>query len=124
LPPNPHDAADLWKALQRSYAERERAQTQLAEREALLSLFVENAPAAIAMFDREMCYLAVSRRFIEDYKIDRDLNPLGHSHYEIFPKFPRTGVRFTSAFWLARNSRTRKTPFDGRMGAPIGCAGP
>ncbi len=86
LPPNPSQALELWEALQRSYDERERAQTQLAEREALLSFFVENAPAAIAMFDREMRYLAVSRRFVEDYKIDRDLNPLGHSHYEIFPE--------------------------------------
>ncbi len=79
---------DLLEALKRSDSARQRAETQLAEREALLSLFVEHAPAAIAMFDRDMRYLAVSRRFLEDYRVDPDRNPVGRSHYEIFPEIP------------------------------------
>ncbi len=87
-PPKPSEVADFWEALERSDAARQLAETQLAEREALLTLFVDHAPAAIAMFDRDMRYLAVSRRFLEDYRVDPDRNPVGHSHYEIFPEIP------------------------------------
>ncbi len=88
FPPKPSEVADLWDALEQSDAARRRAETQLAEREALLSLFVDNAPAAIAMFDWDMHYLAVSRRFLEDYRLDPRRNPVGRSHYEIFPEMP------------------------------------
>jgi PAS domain S-box-containing protein len=56
-------------------------------REHVLSLFVEHSPAAIAMFDREMRYIVVSRRYLVDYEIgDKDI--IGCSHYEVFPEIP------------------------------------
>jgi PAS domain S-box-containing protein len=63
---------------------RKRAE-QLAEREAQLAVFVEHAPVAIAMFDRDMRYLAVSRRFGADYHLPPSAQLVGRSHYEIFP---------------------------------------
>jgi hypothetical protein len=38
----------------------------LPDREALLALFFEQAPLAIAMFDTGMRFLAVSRRFLSE----------------------------------------------------------
>ena len=70
-------------------SERKRAEEDLAEREAQLAVFVEHAPAAIAMFDREMRYLAVSRRFVVDYRLPQDAQLIGRSHYEIFPDIPQ-----------------------------------
>ncbi|MBO0752502.1 MAG: PAS domain S-box protein, partial [Bradyrhizobiaceae bacterium] len=68
-------------------SERKRTETRLAEREAQLALFVENAPAAIAMFDSNMVCLAASRRFVSDYRV-QNVQVVGVSHYEAFPEIP------------------------------------
>ncbi len=63
----------------------------LREREAVLRLFVEQAPAAIAMFDAGMRYLAASRRYVQDYALPVE-GPealVGRSHDDLFPATPR-----------------------------------
>lgn len=48
-------------------------------------LFVEQAPTAIAMFNKNIEYLAASRQWYVDYNINIP-SVIGKSHYEIFPE--------------------------------------
>jgi PAS domain S-box-containing protein len=59
----------------------------LQSREELLKISVKNAPAGVAMFDRDMRYLQVSDRWCADYSID-SVQVLGRSHYEILRDMP------------------------------------
>jgi len=60
---------------------------RLLEEKVRLSAFVEHAPAAIAMFDRQMRYIAVSQRWIKDYDLQgREI--IGKCHYDVFPGLP------------------------------------
>ena len=47
--------------------------------------FVEYAPAPIAMFNKNMEYVAVSRKWLTDYHIEDQLI-IGESHYKVFPE--------------------------------------
>lgn len=63
-------------------------QRQLAQSEARLRLFIEHAPAALAMLDTELRFMVVSRRWLDDYgMLGEDLT--GRWHYEAFPEIPQ-----------------------------------
>ena len=47
--------------------------------------FIDQAPTAIAMFDKNLNYLAASNKWIEDYNL-QELDILGKCHYDIFPE--------------------------------------
>ena len=108
--------------LARSLAERDALMESLRESEERLQLFIEHAPAALAMFDTEMRYLSVSRRWLRDYGLEgRDLT--GESHYESFPRLQRSGGRPTGAGWPVKCCGARGIASSGPTARCSGCAG-
>jgi PAS domain S-box-containing protein len=51
-----------------------------------LKQFIDDAPNAAAMFDRDMRYLAASAHWLTTYELTR--NVIGASHYDVFPELP------------------------------------
>ncbi|MEP2237585.1 MAG: PAS domain S-box protein [Maribacter sp.] len=48
-------------------------------------IFIEQTPTAIAMLDTNMVYLAVSKRWLKDFKL-KGQDIVGKSHYDVFPE--------------------------------------
>ncbi|UII32947.1 PAS domain S-box protein [Fulvivirga ulvae] len=70
---------------ERDYKTAEQLTADLRNLEKRYKIIIEEAPHAIAMFDRNMRYIAASRQWLNDYDIKyADLT--GLSHYDVFPE--------------------------------------
>ena len=72
--------ADFWHSALRKGADTSRVDA--------IRDIVEQAPAAVAVFDDKLRYLAVSRRFLSDYELEDPAQIIGRSIYETFPDMP------------------------------------
>jgi len=54
----------------------------------LMDYIISNARSAIAVFDRDLKYIYVSKRYLTDYKV-KEQQIIGRSHYDVFPDLPQ-----------------------------------
>ncbi|MGH9496042.1 MAG: PAS domain S-box protein [Candidatus Sulfotelmatobacter sp.] len=77
----------IFTVIIRDISDRKRAEDVVRVSQQRLRLFIEHAPAALAMFDRRMRYVQVSQRWLTVYGLDAE-TVNGASHYDIFPDLP------------------------------------
>ena len=71
----------------RDITERKRAEENLRRSQAQMAAFIEQAPHGIAMLDRELKFLAVSRLWLQEYSNGRSAL-IGFRHHEGNPDLP------------------------------------
>lgn len=90
--------------------EHERTKEQLRVNEQNIRLLIEHTPAAIAMFDRQMRYIAVSKRWLKDYQLNGK-NIIGLSHYDVFPEVPKRWRKLHARCLAGEASSCDEDPF-------------
>ena len=87
------------RELEKAESESKRLEKELAHSYRLLDYIISHARSSIAVHDRDLNYLFVSKRYLEEYKV-KDQNIIGKHHYEVFPDLPQK--------WRAVHQRSLK----------------
>jgi len=74
--------------LEQTESNRKRIEEQLSHSSDLMEYVISNARSAIAIHDRDLKYIYVSKRYLKDYKV-QEKNVIGRHHYEVFPDLPQ-----------------------------------
>lgn len=72
----------------RDITERKRAEEKLAHSHKLMHYIIENTNSAVAVHDRNLHYIYVSQRYLDDYKVNEN-DIIGKHHYDVFPDLPQ-----------------------------------
>jgi len=68
--------------------ERKQAGVALTHSHELMRYIIEHNRSAIAVHDRNLNYVYVSQRYLDDYKV-KEKDVIGKHHYDVFPDLPQ-----------------------------------
>ncbi|MDH5446700.1 MAG: ATP-binding protein [Gammaproteobacteria bacterium] len=81
-------------------------------------LMLKHIPAAIAVLDNELRYVAATQRWVDDYKLN-DQEVLGKTHYEIFPDIPQRWKDIHSNCLQGNSQHCEADPFPREDGGTV-----
>ncbi|MBN1196375.1 MAG: PAS domain S-box protein [Candidatus Aminicenantes bacterium] len=82
------DGSTLWHGIIIDISEQKRADLELRHSHELMQYIIEHNQSAVAVHDREMNYIYVSKRYLNDYRV-QEKNIIGRNHYDVFPDLPQ-----------------------------------
>ncbi len=66
--------------------EKHKAEEKIKYNHRLMSYIIDNMNSGIAVHDKDMKYIYVSKKYLEEYNIKEDV--IGKHHYQVFPDLP------------------------------------
>lgn len=82
------DGGTLWHGIISDITDRKLAENDLKHTHELMSYIIYHNQSALAVHDKDMRYIYVSQRYLDDYKV-KDSDIIGKHHYEVFPDLPQ-----------------------------------
>ena len=72
----------------RDITERRRAEVELTHSHDLMRYIIEHSRSAIAVHDRDLKYVYVSQRYLQDHNL-KEKDVIGKHHYDVLPHLPQ-----------------------------------
>ena len=69
-------------------SQRKMAEEKLAHSHNLMRYIIEHTNSAVAVHDRDLRYIYVSQRYLDQYKV-KEQDVIGKDHYDVFPDLPQ-----------------------------------
>ena len=111
------EARDMIARMQQHPSRSAKKTSLVRAGEQLLRIFIEDLPASIALFDREMYYLASSKRWRRAFSLDERKLPQ-KSYYELFPNTSKNWKEIHAKCLEGGSMRGEEDPFmrpDGKL---------
>jgi len=104
------DSVRTENKLKATLLELEKLKAEVDLKDSYTKIFIEQAPTAIAMLDKNMHYIAVSKQWISDFKMEGK-EIIGQCHYDMFPEIGDE--------WKANHQKCLNGATDASDGAPF-----
>jgi PAS domain S-box-containing protein len=72
----------------RDITERKKAEKALTHSHDLMRYIIEHNRSAVAVHDKDLKYIYVSQRYLQDYNV-KEQDVIGKHHYDVFPDLPQ-----------------------------------
>ncbi|MEZ4600236.1 MAG: PAS domain S-box protein [Syntrophotaleaceae bacterium] len=82
------DGGTLWHGMIWDITQSKIAEEKLAHSHDLMSYIIEHDRSAVAVHDKDLKYIYVSRQYLEQYGV-KEQDIIGKHHYEVFPDLPQ-----------------------------------